>query len=118
MAKEKASKEFLILAVVSIVIVVALFVSAPRTTPSGYVVAHDVTDTVWRCNWDNGYKWEHTWSDGYTRSIPNIMDYKVIHCSKDKLSCPDGNVCNDANEGNTCVCYEQLPYTEQIEAGG
>jgi len=115
MAKRtKRNKEFLILALVSVIIVVAIFVAAP--TPSGYV-ARTVTGTVWTCEWyENEYQWVHRYDDGFVGKVPGRINADSINCDAYYWECSN-NRCYSPTEGNTCVCRKQRTVAE-LGSGG
>ena len=113
MVKKKASKEFLMLAFVSIVIVVAMFIAAP----SGQVVrgaastTQSSTGASYVCTWTGQrFSWVYEYADGTTVEIPSIINAhsSPINCDPNYWYCTADNRCNAATEGQTCDCGKQL----------
>ena len=100
---------FLIVAVVSIVIVVALFVAAPtgQVIRGATEITYSGTDTTWTCTWDNAWRWQHTYADGAVQSFTKYLTADSINCDKAYWSCENGGTCDSYNDGLTCTCIKQ-----------
>ncbi len=121
-------KKFLVLALVSAVVVVAVFTTIiSSNAPSGSAtirhaidITRSSTGTVWTCVFENGYHWTHTYEDGSVGTISGYLNAESINCDPNywDASCKVDNTCNLDNEGKECVCRKQIETTTQMPAGG
>ena len=117
MAKKTGrKKEFLTLALVSVIIIVAVFVLAP-SNPSGRVVksANSITQSstgaVYECIWTGQrFSWYYKYSDGTEIEIPGRISAATspINCDPNYWYCTGDNRCYASTEGQTCECGKQL----------